>query len=55
MREYGVDSHLLLAVETLYFCSEVCIGVGGFKSQLFSKKHQPHLANLHVIVHIDRS
>jgi len=33
LREYGVDSRLLLCVKSLYSCSEVCVLVGGVKSQ----------------------
>ena len=33
LREYGVDGRLLLCVKSLYSCSEVCILVGGVKSQ----------------------
>jgi len=29
LREYGVDGRLLLAVKSLYSCSEVCVHVGG--------------------------
>ena len=36
LREYGLDSRLLLAVKSLYSCSEVCVRVGGVKSQLFT-------------------
>jgi len=32
--EYCVDGHLLLAVK--YFCSDVCVRVGGVKSQPFT-------------------
>jgi len=33
LREYGVDDRLLLAVTSLYFYSDVCVLVGGVKSQ----------------------
>ena len=36
LREYGVDCRLLLAVKSLYTCSEVCVRVGRVKSQPFT-------------------
>ena len=36
LREYGVDTHLLLVVKSLYSCSKVCVRVGGVTSQLFT-------------------
>ena len=33
LREYCVDCRLLLAVKSLYSCSDVCVCVGGVKSQ----------------------
>jgi len=36
LREYGVDGRLLLAVKSLYSGSEVCVHVGGVKSQPFT-------------------
>jgi len=36
LREYGVDGHLLMAVKSLYSCSEVCVHVGGVKLQPFT-------------------
>jgi len=36
LREYGVDDRLLLAVKSLYSCSEVCVRVGRVKSRPFT-------------------
>jgi len=36
LREYGVDDRLLLAVKSLYSCSEVCVFVGRMKSRPFT-------------------
>ena len=36
LREYGVDGRLLLAVKSLYSCSEDCVPLDGVKSQPFS-------------------
>ena len=36
LRDYSVDGRLLLAVKSLYSCSEVSVGVGGVKSQPFT-------------------
>jgi len=33
LREYAVDGRLLLAVKSLYSCSEVCVRVGAVESQ----------------------
>jgi len=35
LREYGFDGRLLLAVKSLYSCSQVCVGVGIVKSPPF--------------------
>ena len=35
LREYGVDGRLLLAVKSLYSCSEDCVPLDGVKSQPF--------------------
>jgi len=34
--EYGVDGRLLLALKSLYSCSEICIHVGKVNSQPFT-------------------
>ena len=39
LREYGVDCILLLTAKSLYFCSKVCVLVGGVKSQTGAFKH----------------
>jgi len=36
LREYGVDDRLLMAIKSSYSCSEVCVHVGGVKSQPFT-------------------
>ena len=36
LQEYSADSHLLLAIKSLYFSSEVCVCVTGVKSQTFT-------------------
>jgi len=36
LREWSVDGRQRLSVKSLYSCSEVCIRVGGVKSQLFT-------------------
>ena len=36
LREYGVDGRLLLAVKSLYSCSEVCVHVRKVKSRPFT-------------------
>jgi len=36
MREYSVDGRLLLTVKSLHSCSEVCVRIGGVKSQPFT-------------------
>ena len=36
LREYGVDGRLLMAINSLYSCSDVCVHVGGVKSQPFT-------------------
>jgi len=36
LSEYGVDGRLLLALKSLYSCSNVCVRVGRFKSQPFT-------------------
>jgi len=36
LRKYGVDGHLLMAIKSLYSCLEICVLVGGVKSQPFT-------------------
>jgi len=36
LQEYGVDGCMLLAIKSLYSCSEVCVRVDGVKSQPFT-------------------
>jgi len=36
LREYDDDGYLLLAVKSLYSCSEVCVHLNGVKSQQFT-------------------
>ena len=36
LQKYGVDDRLLLAVKSLYSCSDVCVRVRRVKSQLFT-------------------
>jgi len=53
LREYDVDGCLFLAVTTLYFCSEICIRVGGVKAQPSSAQQKLNYLRSHVALFDD--
>jgi len=58
LREYGVDDRLLLAAMSLYSYSDICVRVGGVKSQRFTVgdglQQRCAVTTLHSLYELDR-